>query len=160
MNPEQRKKVQVIVADVFKTMAFMFAEPMDGAEMAPLTRDKGDWVKAWMEFRGPSVGSLTMFFPAELCSLIAASVLGIDSGHEKAAARGRDAVAELLNVVCGHILTGFAGEKPVFDLTVPQAADIEPTEVEALCCGNCDALAFSVEGKPLFIALLWRESRA
>ena len=158
MNPEQEKKITTVVADVFKTMAFMFAEPMDDSEMANKTWNMDGWMKSWMEFRGPLTGSLTILFPSELCGLIAANVLGVESSDERAASRGNDAVAELLNVICGHILTEFAGEKPIFSLTVPQITNIGLTEVETLCSGNSGSLAFLIEGKPLFITLILSEN--
>jgi CheY-specific phosphatase CheX len=158
MNPEHPKKISMIIAGVFKTMAFMFAEPMDKSKIPMTTRDMHEWVKTWMEFQGPLSGSLTMLFPVELCTIIAANVLGLDSNDERAIIRNNDAAAELLNVVCGQILTELAGEKPIFDLTVPQKAAIGAAEVEAFCAGNDEALAFSIENKPIVVKLNMRET--
>jgi CheY-specific phosphatase CheX len=160
MNPDLEKIITHVVADVIKTMAFMFAEPVDVRKMSETTWNTSGWIKTWMEFRGLLTGSLTICFPSELSRLIAANVLGVESSDKQAAIRGNDAVAELLNVICGHILTEFAGEEPVFDLTTPQTADIGLMEVTTLCGGDGDALAFLIESKPLFVTLILSESKA
>jgi CheY-specific phosphatase CheX len=160
MNPEYQEKIATIIADVFKTMAFMFAEPIDRLKAVETTRNLHGWIKTWMEFRGPYNGSLMMFFPVELCNLIAANVLGLDNSDERVSARSSDAAGEILNVVCGQICTELAGEKPVFDLTVPQKVAVEAAEAASFCFGDDDALVFSVESKPVVVKLDVREIKA
>jgi CheY-like chemotaxis protein len=41
--------------------------------------------------------------------------------------RALDSLKEMLNVTCGQLLTSFAGEGPVFDLSIPTVAELDGT---------------------------------
>jgi CheY-specific phosphatase CheX len=59
-------------------------------------------------------------------------MLGEEPDDPNAIAKGADALKELLNVLCGNLLTAFAGEEPVFDLAVPETMPFSPEDWEGL----------------------------
>ena len=77
-----------------------------------------------MTFVGVMQGSVGVVVLPEMCLEVAANMLGVDPDDEEAMDKGRDALKELLNITCGHLLTNIAGEEPVFDLTVPEVTEL------------------------------------
>ena len=58
--------------------------------------------------------------PNSLSKEIAANVLGLEPDDDLVREGAGDALKELLNVTCGHILTSLLGTKMVFDLSAPE----------------------------------------
>ena len=75
-----------------------------------------------MTYSGGMTGSISLIVPDDVCPEIAANVLGKDPDDAIVAAQSADALKEVLNVLCGNILTAVAGESPVFDLSVPEGS--------------------------------------
>ena len=118
-----------VVYDVFEKLAFMFGEVALSDELPePAERN----VKASMTYSGNTKGSISLTVPAEVCPEIAANVLGKDPDDDIVKAQAGDALKEVLNVLCGNILTAVAGEGPVFDLSVPEVSDLDAAEWVAL----------------------------
>ncbi len=149
-----------VLAEVLERQAFMFADPP--AEGAPPPRPKGVCLKASMSFHGPKSGSVTLCAPVSVCESLAVNMLGVDAGYFEQGSEGsphrlseasHDALKELLNVVCGNILTEVAGEKPVFNLSIPVASDIHEDEWEDLP-RQSGAVALVVEGSPICVCLV------
>lgn len=122
MKNEQREIVNRVFCDIIEQLAFMFGEPVDADELeAPAPKN----ILVRMEFKGASAGTLALAVPAHMCLELAANVLGLDSDDPDVMSKAIDALKELLNVSCGNLLTALAGEKPLFDLTVPTAAKLD-----------------------------------
>ncbi len=119
MNPDHSETLTRVFTEVLEQLAFMFVEPPD-SDFAPAPPDP---VSANMSFRGPFSGIVTLAVPREMAPVLAANVLGLDPGDELGLQAARDALKELLNVICGNVLTAIAGDEPVFDLTVPDVED-------------------------------------
>jgi CheY-specific phosphatase CheX len=100
---------------VFETAAFMTIWPVteSDCELAPPD------VAARMAFRGPSTGTLTLRVASSLLPMLAENMLG-ESDEDEAAEKGQDALRELLNMICGNVLTAWQGEQTVFDLSPPE----------------------------------------
>lgn len=111
-----------IFTDVLEKMAFMFGEP---ADLEDIEDPDEALYEASMRFDGESAGEIRLFVPESLCTELAANVLGIENDDEKALRIGQDALKELLNTLCGQILTAMAGEAPVFDLSVPEVSEAD-----------------------------------
>ena len=102
---------------VFETAAFMSIFPATGgAEGCDLTAPD---VAARMGFRGPSTGTLTLRVASTLLPMLAENMLGESEGDD-ALEKGQDALRELLNMICGNVLTAWQGEELVFDLSPPE----------------------------------------
>lgn len=110
--------VRQVCFEVFEQLAFMFGEEPEEDE--PLPEPTGGCVLTAMGFTGPSKGRLALAVPEDMCPEIAANVLGVDVDDELVAQNAHDALKEMLNVMCGRLLTTLAGEEPVFELTIPE----------------------------------------
>lgn len=110
------------VCDVFEKLSFMFGELAAPDELPePVERN----VKASMTYSGDMSGTFSIVVPDDVCPEIAANVLGTDQDDEIVTVQAGDALKEMLNVMCGNILTAIAGEEPVFDLSVPEVSDVD-----------------------------------
>ena len=104
-----------------------------------------------MTFAGEMSGTIALALPQGMCDEIAANVMGLDPdevGDEHRA----DAVKEVLNVTCGNVLTALAGEKPVFDLSIPQ---VEPIDADgwAKLAADDDVAGVQVDDYPVLLRL-------
>jgi len=86
-------------ASVLEDAAFLFTEPAEEQ-----LDQAGDLVRARIRFSGPASGFLQINTPVEGCTTLAANMLGIDADDDDAFARGKDALGEILNILCGAVL--------------------------------------------------------
>ncbi len=149
MTDERTATLGAVFGDVLARLAFMFGEP---AAPAALPEPPPPVLLAQMEFHGPRSGSLALATAASLADELAANVLGVEPGDAAAAAGAGDALGELLNVTCGHVLTALAGEGPVFDLSAPTGSRLDAAGWRALR-EDPDAAGFVVEGRPVLLRL-------
>ena len=148
--PDLRILTSQVVTRVMGQLAFMFGEEVSPDEL-PGAPAKA--IKAEMTFTGPFGGALAMVVPTTICPGIAANLLGIDEDDPDALRKGQDALKELVNVACGHILTEIAGEDPVFDLTVPCVTEIDKEAWNALLNDPLTAVLLVDEEVPVLAKL-------
>ena len=149
MSSEYRETVTTVFCDVLENLAFMFGDEVPREEIPPVT---GEYVRAQMTFDGAFVGALLLAVPTTMCPEIAANVLGLDPDDEMVATVGEDALKELLNVICGRVLTEVAGEEPVFDLSVPEVETLTDDAWQALLASP-DTIALMVDEEPVLLRL-------
>jgi CheY-specific phosphatase CheX len=119
-----------VFCEIVEQMAFMFVEPIEAEEEAAPAPLKS--VLAHLKFDGEFSGKLSLAVPVDMCAELAANMLGEEADDPDAISKGTDALKELLNVLCGNLLTAFAGEEPVFDLGVPEILPFSPEDWESL----------------------------
>jgi len=154
MQTEQKELLSRAFCDVIEKLAFMFGEPTPKED---LPRTATDYIEVKMTFSGPTRGSLALIVPTEMCEEIAANVLGMEPDDELVIKQAIDALKEVLNVTCGHVLTSVAGEKPVFDLTVPVATEIDAAAWEQFL-NDPETLSFIVDDNPAALKFLMEET--
>jgi chemotaxis protein CheY-P-specific phosphatase CheC len=98
-----------------------------------------------VDFEGPFSGKLLVKVYGGLLPIIAANMLG----EEEVPSRSQqyDALGEIANVICGHMLPGIAGSKDIFHVSSPritESMDLPPmAEVQVgLGAGRADLLLF------------------
>ena len=153
MDPNLNETISEVVCDVFEKLAFMFGEVADRDEL-PAAADTN--VRATMTYSGATTGSLSVTVPQEVCFEIAANVLGTDS-DEIEDAQSHDALKEVLNVLCGNLLTAVAGEDPVFDLSVPEIDQIDANAWTALVEDN-NNIVFLIDDSPVIVRFTSEDS--
>lgn len=153
MQAGNREVVSEAFCRVIERIAFLFAEVALVEEMAGL---KQDFVEASMSFDGQLRGRLTIAVPKEAGAQIASHVLGTEPDDPTAIARGTGSLEQLLTVTCGHILTSLAGERPVFDLSIPQVSDLDEQGLESLL-ERPDTVVFRVDESPVLVRLEMQE---
>lgn len=151
------ESVQKAFAEVLQQLAFLFAEPIPALSDID---DPGAWRAVRMGFKGPFAGEVSLHLPTSLRNEVAANFLGLDADDDGVSSHADDALRELLNVLCGHILTLWAGEEAVFDLGSPELIDTHPIENHVM--GNREgpslAQTFDIEGAPAVLTLSLRET--
>lgn len=147
MNNDINETLFDSFTEVMERMAFMFvdiAEEGDIPETAPGSK------LARMSFSGEKSGFLELIVTAGFSRLIAENVLGVDENDEVLDEGSSDALKEVLNVTCGHILTAVAGTDPIFDLSVPEVKVLSEEEWKSYL-DNPEALGFLVDDSPVML---------
>ena len=122
---------------VFETAAFMAIwlwSEEDGELPAPDT-------VAVMAFHGPVNGRLTLRVSSSVLPALASNMVGDMEGGDSTTEKGLDALREVLNMICGNLLTSWYGEDVVFELDPPGIVPIE-----AMPPASSASTRFAVEG--------------
>ena len=137
-----------IFCEVLERQAFLFAESMetDGFGTEP-----GRWLRATLRFGGDAPGILRLAAGEPMAREAAANFLGTSLDDPSVEANHRDALGEILNMVCGHMLTALHGNHALHDLGIPSLEDISALEAEAMA-GTPGCLAFLVEDHPVLLS--------
>ncbi|MDB5051682.1 MAG: hypothetical protein JWO30_4753 [Fibrobacteres bacterium] len=149
MDDATAETVSRVFREVLERQAFIFADP---AERGCLDPAGEGFLAASIGFRGEADGRVTLALPKALADEIACNFLGVDADDPVVAERSRDCFMELLNVTCGHILTALRGDEPIFDLSIPEAADVT-AETVAAWADQAGSLVFTVDEKPVLLIL-------
>jgi CheY-specific phosphatase CheX len=110
------------ISEVIENLTMMVVEEPETRE-GFVPQLKGD-----IEFTGPINGSLSISCSETLSQKLAANLLGIEPDSTDTQASSWDALAELLNVVCGNLVTSLYDASRPFNLSSPQINIIEPME--------------------------------
>jgi len=149
MNNDPKAVINDVFPQMIEELTFLFADPVEGGAAPGIPHDA---VVVSIAFSGERSGTLDMGIGRSLGIEMAANLLGLDPEADNAAALGDDALRELMNVTCGHVLTSLAGDKPVFNLTIPEVRPVNGAEWDALGQGH-DTAQFSVDGRPVQMRL-------
>jgi len=122
MKNDCRRLVGEVFSDVIERLAFMFSEEVGEEEFSMCG---ARFLEARIRFAGAMTGELSLVVSEEMGSMIAANMLGVDVGDEVGKARIFDALREVINVTCGHVLTECAGDAATFELSVPSVCEME-----------------------------------
>jgi two-component system chemotaxis response regulator CheY len=146
-NGDHEKLLHEIFETVLERFAFMYGEPVKRGE---LPEPGTDLLIARMTFSGGQEGAMAIAAPRELCSEMAANVLGGDP-EDFPLERAADALGEVLNMACGHVASA---------LTAEEGASLAPPVVQRFDLRDWRALAsaahtagFVVEDRPVLISL-------
>lgn len=126
---------------VFETAAFLNLYPNDAEEELPAPD-----CAASMTFYGAARGRVTLRVNQEILVSVVENLLGESCEGEEAEGRKGDALKELLNMLCGNILTEYFGTEPIFDLSPPELVDnttskVSPQHVHSLVLNVENTLA-------------------
>jgi CheY-specific phosphatase CheX len=122
MNDHYEDILYHAAEETLESLAFMFIEPGD-------TRNPKDYSGAEavsMYFSGPFSGQLVLTCSDQVLPELAENMLGTE--EDIPLSQQRDALKELLNVICGNTLPAIAGKEAVFDLTMPEVLPKEERE--------------------------------
>ncbi|MBN1268238.1 MAG: response regulator [Kiritimatiellae bacterium] len=144
-----REQLAQVFSQVLEQYAFMFSETVSRDQVAEAGPD---YLEAAIDFTGQISGRLLLVMPATLGPQIAANVLGTEPEDKLALAESEDALRELINVTCGQLLTTMAGEKPIFDMSVPVVSRLKKDAWQDLLQVE-DTVVFMVEENPVLLRL-------
>jgi CheY-specific phosphatase CheX len=142
MLVEHESIVSQVFCDVMEKLTFMFGEEVGIDELYP----EGDnYHIVTMTFSGYKKGSIKLIVPESMAGEIAANVLGVSETDSRTIALALDSLKEVVNVLCGRILTELEGDKPIFNLSVPETQSINEKQWEKYL-QNEEYMAFVVDG--------------
>ena len=135
--------------EIVEQLTFMFGEPENKAEL-PLSGY--DYTLASMSFGGDLAGTIAVAVPTEITAEIAANILGLDVEDIDSEDMRNDAVAEMLNVVCGHVIMAMVGTDANFKLNSPHTESLAADARDALIDDD-NFVGFILEDSPVLLGL-------
>lgn len=112
-------------ASTFEDLCFMFLVSEPEEDSAP----SGPRAMAQVLFRGPLDGRLTVQVDGAVLRSIAINMLGDEEAPSPA--QQHDALGELANVICGHLLPRVTSPLEVFQMGAPQVQKLRASAPDA-----------------------------
>jgi len=136
-----------VATNVLEQQAFAFVEPcLDTQTETP----NAPILRLSISYQGSTSGTLTLWMPYHLSIDLAANILGTDSNDAFAKNDAPDAMKEVLNVICGQMLTQAYGVNEIFSLSIPIHQSLSQSEWEyAKTCA--DTVALYVDDAPILL---------
>lgn len=132
MHANSESAVIEATSRVFETAAFLNVYPVEpGAELAPPEQ------AATMSFKGAATGRVSIRVAISVLDSVVENLLDPTSDPAELATRRGDVLKEMLNMLCGNLLTEYFGSEPIFDLSPPELLGDPtlpvPTSDDVLC---------------------------
>jgi len=105
-----------VAEEQFESVAFMFPAPADPGGAASAVEE---WTTVSVAFTGPFGGRLCMGVPSAMLPVLGSNMYGTDE-KTPSRARQRDALREMIDLICSHLLSAIAGDEAVFRLETPE----------------------------------------
>jgi hypothetical protein len=132
-----------IFSDTLANLAFMF---VDDEQVDPDPHE--DWFQTTIRYKGPGSGQLGLICPRSFTTALAANLLGVNPEDRQANSKAIDAVKELMNILCGQLVTQVYGSDVLFNLSIPRCRLLdEPPCLHGPDDGN--ACTVSIGGSPV-----------
>ena len=149
MQNEIQSQLCKTFTEVVEQLTFMFGDVVPKEEVdSPGTL----FTLASMSFSGDLVGSLEVAVPSEITAEIAANILGVDAEDIETEAMMNDALAEMLNVVCGHVIMAMAGTDANFKLDAPVTTYVDDAKYTEMMTSD-DFAGLILDDSPVFLGL-------
>ncbi len=147
METDRRKLLSEIFCDAIEKFAFMFGELAVREDLYPVSNE---YINARMTFEGEMTGDIAIAVPEKMCMEIAANILGVNSDDEQAMNLAIDSIKEVLNVACGQVLTAIAGEKTLFNLSIPEVSELDASGWTKML-NKTETIGFLVDDYPVLL---------
>lgn len=132
MNAAISARLAEVTTDTLERLAFIFASPVVDAPAA----EESALETVRVDFSGAFTGGLELSLSASVLAELAANMLGADEGLTLTVDEQRDALKELVNVVCGNLLPAIAGHAQEFSIGTPYPANADRHGWEALVAAS------------------------
>ncbi|MBM3325220.1 MAG: chemotaxis protein CheX [Calditrichaeota bacterium] len=142
--------LMTVASRVFETSAFMCVLSPEEVDLPPSASN----LAASISFSGPLEGRLIFAVSPDILPLMVTSMLGLDEIEDIGEEAQRDALLEILNIICGNVLTEIHGDKPVFNLSPPQIVATEEMEVILMTVPPENHVTFALENTRADLILL------
>ena len=148
MTDQEQQLLIATVADVCERFAFMFVDaPMDATP-----EFDADLHRATLAFKGPRQGTLALVAPPDMAHELAGNVLGLMDPDEVTDEVAGQALAELLNIICGELVAELFGKQVVVELGVPEIDHVPAAEVARLTA-DVNTVRLMVDEESVFVTL-------
>ncbi len=149
MDVERAEVIENVFCDVFENLAFMFGESIGKDALEAIGSEH---TQAHISFDGARTGELVLVVPDDMCPEIAANVLGVDPDDEQVYELAGDALKEMINIICGRLLTDLVSNDLIFNLSVPEIKKVNSAEC-SVWLEKEDSLGFIVDEYPVILYL-------
>jgi CheY-specific phosphatase CheX len=144
---------------VAENSLFTFADACDEAAFdaaATALDTAGDWLRACIQFTGPSSGQFTLTVPEALARRLGAAFAGADSADDIGETDLIDFTGELVNMVCGTWLTQSC-QYEAFDLAPPRVLRGGPARAPGGAPGDAESIRvyLTVDDTPIRLEIDW-----
>jgi chemotaxis protein CheY-P-specific phosphatase CheC len=112
------------VASTLEDTAFIFLEEEEDAQIF-----EGDMVFTTLSFSGIKTGKMILATEMDLSIQLAANLLGLEEDDPFAVDKGKEALSEMLNIICGVFLEMWLGSDNNVTMDVPATKIISGAEV-------------------------------
>jgi CheY-specific phosphatase CheX len=144
-TPTTKPELAAIVAEVLGDLAFLIADTAPPAETTGTI-----WLQGDVRYDGAESGRLTCWCTRQFAIQLAANLLGTDPDDAEALTDAEDALQELLNVLCGNLVTAWYGDTAVFNLSIPSVKECIDAP-EATADDAQQACWLSVSDEPVLV---------
>ena len=134
---------------VVEQLTFMFGEPEDKNK---LDTEMVEFTLAQMSIVGDLPGTLSVVVPTDIKAEIAANILGLEAEDLSDPVMLDDALGEMLNVVCGHVIMALVGTEANFKLGSPEVSVVDETVLVEMLA-NPDFVGFELDDSPVLLGL-------
>ncbi len=149
MTEYAQETLNTTFLEVVEQLTFMFGEAEDKDE---LDTEMVDFTLARMTFTGDMKGMLSVAVPTTVTAEIAANILGLEPEDISDKAMLDDALGEMLNVVCGHVIMAIMGTGANFKLAAPEVLAASEDEIAAMV-DNPEFAGFTLDDYPVLLGL-------
>ncbi len=139
-----------VISNVIAELAMMVVEEPEE------WKDPPHELTGHIKFTGPENGKVIIKCSYDFAAELASNLLGI-SKEQITEAEGLDAIGELLNVICGNLVTELFGKKTAYILSVPIIEwDDKSNWSDAQIV---DSLHLTIDGHPVKFLLITEQPR-
>ncbi|MCL2701431.1 MAG: chemotaxis protein CheX [Phycisphaerae bacterium] len=111
-DPHTQQLLNSVAQETFETLAFMYSvHEQDSPAGPPVTAE--------VSFRGPIHGRLVLTVSDTMLPALGTNMLGFADDQAASDDQQRDALKEVLNVICGNLLPLLYNRYDVFDVQAP-----------------------------------------
>lgn len=110
--------LNALVSRILGDFAFMIV----GDELSE-TPGAPEWLFAKVTYRGPMQGTIHCWCTRPFATELTSNLLGLDPESPEVSAELCDSVRELMNILCGNLVTERFGAEAVFDLSIPEVEE-------------------------------------
>lgn len=150
MERQHEEAIRGVFSEILERLVYIFTEDAEGDE---LISRKTEFLRVRMHFSGARRGEIILSVDPDLCQEVVANMLGTERDDVRVRDLTRDALKEVLNVICGRILTEIAGREPLFNLSLPVIDTIAQEEWNELV-HQSGTMGFLVEDYPVLLQFI------
>lgn len=122
MTQEISDLLMEVASQTLEQLAFIFSFPDDMNADAIWDEET---TGCHVTYSGPSQGDLLLIISNAAMPELASNMLGMDEEEAPPVDQQKDALKEVLNVICGNLLPKIGGTEAVFDIQAPEILEAE-----------------------------------
>ena len=149
MHELSQETINATFLDVVEQLTYMFGEPVPKDD---LDTEMVEFTLARMSFIGDMPGTLSVAVPTRITAEIAANILGLEAEDLSDKAMLDDALGEMLNVVCGHVIMALVGTEANFKLNSPVVRVLDETLLLEMLADPA-VVGFDLDDNPVLLGL-------